>query len=183
MSPLPAAAFISHLRDLELWLTNKADPPSYKVTLCLPRTSRSSTLLFDIRLENVKWNLFVCLCVLVRVVVCTLLECEADSKCHFVVWGRPSRMYSSCRRCCHPPSHCLCKWCLQSPSDTWSFSASLCHSPSPASLTIVQIVLLSFCSCCLLCHSQLRRFYLKGLGECSMWSMLTHKVWQVKVFD
>lgn len=53
---------------------------------------------------------------------------EDDSKCHPVVWGQPSQTHSSCRRCCHPPPHCLCKWCLQSRSDTWRFH------PSPVAL-------------------------------------------------
>lgn len=48
---------------------------------------------------------------------------EDDSKCHSVVWGQPSQTHWSCRGCCHPPPHCLCKWCLQSPSNMWSFFA------------------------------------------------------------
>lgn len=65
---------------------------------------------------------------------------EDDSKCHSAVWGQPSQTHSSCRGCCHPPPHCLCKWCLQSPSNMWSFSPSLRHSPSPSLPPIAQIV-------------------------------------------
>lgn len=67
----------------------------------------------------------VCLDVFVRVIVRTRSRREADSKCHSVVWGQPSHTHSSCRRCCHPPPHCLCTGCLQSPSNTWRF-----HPPS-----------------------------------------------------
>lgn len=108
------------------WLTNEA----YTSRTKWPRVSSSPLrlhTLHDIGLENVKWNLqeHVRVCMCVR---CARLGREDDSKCHLVVWGQPSQTHSSCRRCCHPPPHCLCKWCLQSPSNTWRFH------PSPVAL-------------------------------------------------
>lgn len=109
----------------------------------------------------------VCLDVFVRVTVRTRPGREDDSKCHLVVWGQPSQTHSSCRRCCHPPPHCLCKWCLQSPSNTWRLhppsvtlllclplrSYKLSHRPSAPALSH------------LLYRSLLKRFDLKGLTD------------------
>ena len=74
----------------------------------------------------------VCLDVFVSVTVHALLGSEDDSKCH-VVWGQPSQMYLSCRRCCHTPLHCLYKWCPYSPSNTWRFH--------PSSVTLLSLLL------------------------------------------
>lgn len=81
----------------------------------------------------------VCVCVS----LCARPGREDDSKCHLVGWGQPSQTHSSCRRCCHPPPHCLCKWCLQSPSSTWRFHPSP-RSPWLSPPQIVQIVPSSF---------------------------------------
>lgn len=80
---------------------------------------------YDTGLENLKWNLCERACVLGCAPCTHFWGSEGDSKCHFIVWGQPSQMHLSCRRCCHPPPHCLCKWCLQSASNTWRF-----HPPS-----------------------------------------------------
>lgn len=136
--------------------------PTYKVTLCL-LLSPCNCILY-IGLENVKWNLLcghLCLDVSVHVIVCTCLGREDDSKCHFVVWGQPSQTHSSCRRCCHPPPHCLCKWCLQSPSNTWRF-----HPPA---------VTLLLCLCLRL-YKLSHRPSASALPA-SLLSLSTQKVW------
>lgn len=120
-------AFVSLFRVLVNWLTNKVLHPLTK----WPCVSSSPLVIayfiwYRAGKCEVK-SLWACMCldVFVRVIVRTRLWREDDSKCHFVVWGQPSQTHSSCRRCCHPPPHCLCKWCLQSPSNTWRF-----HPPS-----------------------------------------------------
>lgn len=107
----------------------------------------------------------VCLDTFVHVIV--RLWREDDSKCYFVVWGQPSQTHSSCRRCCHPPPHCLCKWCLQSPSDTWRF-----HPPSVTLLLCLLLRLHKLPHCPsapavppLFSHSLLKRFYFKRLTD------------------
>lgn len=86
--------------------------------------------------------------VFVCVTVHALLGNEDDSKCHVVVWRQPSQMYLSCRRCCHTPLHCLCKWCPNSSSNMWRFH--------PSSVTLLSLLLRlyklsyhSFCPCSL----------------------------------
>lgn len=155
--------FISLLWVLLHWLTNKAYTPFTKwprvaspsARNCALHATRGRKMWSEISLwANVCLDVF-----------CARPGREDDSKCHFVVWGQPSQTHSSCRRCCHPPPHCLCKWCLQSPSDTWRFhppsvtlllclllrSYKLSHRPSARALSH------------LLHRSPLKRFDLKGL--------------------
>lgn len=111
--------------------------PSYKVTPCL--LSSSYICILYVTSGCKMWSeisacVHVCLDVFMRVTVRTHLRREDDSKCQSVVWGQPSQTHSSCRRCCHPPPHCLCTGCLQSPSNTWRF-----HPPS---VTLVLCLLL-----------------------------------------
>lgn len=80
--------------------------------------------------------------------------------------------HTSCRRCCHPPPHCLCKWCLQSPSNTWRF-----HPPSVTLLLclLLQLYKLSHRPSApavshLFHHSLLKRLFLKGRSDSSIYT-------------
>lgn len=156
------------------WQTRRISP-SYKVTLRLLPTSCSYTLYM-----TSVWKMWseISLCVhvtsdvFVHVIVRTCLRREDDSKCHFLVWGQPSQTHSSCRRCCHPPPHCLCKWCLQSPSNTWRF-----HPPSVTLLLclLLQLYKLSHRPSApavshLFHHSLLKRLFLKGRSDSSIYT-------------
>lgn len=149
---------------------------SYKVTPCLFPTNCSYILYMTSGWKmwsEISLCVHVCLDVFVRVTLRTRLRREDDSECHSVVWGQPSQTHSSCRRCCHPPPHCLCKWCLQSPSNTWRF-----HPPS-VTLPLCLLRLLYKLSyrpsapavSHLFCRSLLKRFDLKGLidVQCKDW--------------
>lgn len=181
-----------HFRDRRLFLTfeclcidwqTRHIPSPYKVTLCLLPTSCA----YILYMTSV-WKMWseISLCahvtsdVFVRVIVRTRPRREDDSKCHFLVWGQPSQTHSSCRRCCHPLPHCLCKWCLQSPSNTWRF-----HPPSVTLLLclLLQLYKLSHRPSApavshLSYHSLLKRLYLKGRTDSGVYTEWCTEQWK-----
>lgn len=103
------------------WLINKAYTHHTKVTLSLFLPPPLLVIAYFIWHRAGKCEVKSPVRARVHVQMRRARHGEDDSKCHSVVWGQPSQTHWSCRGCCHPPPHCLCKWCLQSPSNVELF--------------------------------------------------------------